>query len=162
MSADWGKKFEARFKLDWQKSFPRKFLIRLHDQVTRYKKVSKNPSDFIGFLANYAWLLECKETSSSTLNFSKVSQLDTMLEMVTNYDNLVGYVIVWFRMFDRVIAVSADSMDQMRQDGLKSVNINKFSLLAEKYHWIEIPSIKKQKYLESDYRILLEEVQDEH
>ena len=38
----------------------------------------------------------------------------------------------------------------MKSDGLKSININKL----DDYNYVEIPSVKKRTFLNSDYRIL--------
>ena len=56
-----GKDFEKKFKEDWQKSFSNdSTVIRLYDQMSGFKKVSKNPCDFICYSYPYQYLIECK------------------------------------------------------------------------------------------------------
>ena len=60
-------------------------------------------------------------------------------------------VVIWFIDHDRVIFVPLDTVTKMKQDGCKSVNINKL----DGYDYKEIPSSKKRVLMESDYSILI-------
>ena len=64
-----GKDFEKKFKEDWQKSFSNdSTVIRLYDQMSGFKKVSKNPCDFICYSYPYQYLIECKYTKKTNNN----------------------------------------------------------------------------------------------
>ena len=157
-TASLGKKFEQVFLKDWKKSFPNTFIYRLPDQVTGYKITSQNPSDFLAYNNGLLWLLECKETKEGTLNFSKVRQLDLLKEYIA-FEGVYPYIIVWFSSFDKVLAVPVETALKIRNDGKKSISLK---MLEEKsYNIIEIPSIKKRTFLESDYTILLKEKEND-
>ena len=57
----------------------------------------------------YLWMLECKETNEGTINFAKIPQLDRTegLKDFIGIKDVQPYIIVWFRKFDKVIAVPA-------------------------------------------------------
>lgn len=156
MADNKGKEFEKRFYENWKSSFPGKFIIRLYDQVSRYKDVSKNPCDYISVLENKVWLLECKELLGNTLNFAKAPQVERMSDLIDEFDNVVGYLIIWFRSHDQVIMVPAKEALRMKKDGLKSINIKDVD--SGKYRMIKIPSVKQRVFLDSDYKIILEDL----
>ena len=54
-------------------------------------------------------MLECKETNEGTINFAKIPQLDRTegLKDFIGIKDVQPYIIVWFRKFDKVIAVPA-------------------------------------------------------
>lgn len=52
-SSVYGKKFEQRFKLDWQRSFPGTFFFRLKDNMNGYKETAQNPCDFLAMHNGY-------------------------------------------------------------------------------------------------------------
>ena len=147
-----GKAFESEFRKDWKKSFPNTFLYRLPDQVSGYKTSSQNPCDFIAFNNNTLWMLECKETTEGTINFSKIPQLERLEEYI-GLENVEQYIIVWYSQFDKVIACPASEALKMKKDGKKSISLK---MLADKsYNIIEVPSIKKRVFMESDYTCLI-------
>ena len=154
-NSEYGKKFEDRFRKDWKRCFPDTFLFRLEDQITGYRDTSQNPCDFLAMNNGYMWLLECKETQEGTLNFSKVPQLDRDegLSTYIGLKNVQPYIIIWFRKFDKVIAVPALEALRMKRDGLKSISLK---MLGDKaYYMIELPSVKLRLFLETDYTYLL-------
>lgn len=153
-----GKKFEETFKSDWRKSFPNTFLWRIPDQQNGYLG-SKNFSDFLAFHNDFLWLLECKETKEGTINFSKISQLDVMKDYLV-YNSVLGYIIIWYSKFDKILAVSCQEALRIR-DELKMKSISLKMLENKSYNIIEIPAVKKRVFLTADYTKLLEKVKEE-
>ena len=153
MAINRGKQFEQKFKTDWQKSFPHTWIYRLPDQVSCYKGASRNPCDFLAYHSTYLWMLECKETKEGTLNFSKIGQFD-LLQSNLQFDGVKPYLIIWFEKFDKVFAVPFQEVVRMKDDGLKSVSLK--NLEKKLYNNIEIPSVKKRVFLDSDYSVIVD------
>lgn len=61
-----GKKFEEKFKEDWKRTFPQSVILRLADQQSRYYGASSNPCDFICFVNNNLFFIECKTHKGNT------------------------------------------------------------------------------------------------
>jgi Holliday junction resolvase len=147
---NYGKQFEKKVKEDFLK-LPYSVCLRLPDQVTGYKITSQNPCDFIGFAERQLFMLECKSTHGTTLNFSAMRQ----------YDRLLGYknipyvhpgIIVWFNDYSKVAFVPIKTLEKMKLDGLKSINIK---MLDEKqYNIIVIPAIQKRVFMDCDFMVL--------
>ena len=146
-----GKDFEKRFERDFKSSFPLSTIIRLPDQISYYKQSSRNVCDYICFTDDRLFLVECKETIGNTFNWAKFKQYDIMLSYKDNY-HVVPIIIIWFIDHDKILATRVDEIEKMKQDGLKSININHLG----NYQILDIPSVKKRVYLESDYKAILE------
>ena len=63
-------------------------------------------------------------------------------------------VVIWYTEKDRVIYVPLKTIEKMKQDGKKSVNIR--TIDAEGYEFIDIPSAKKRVFMDSDYSVMLD------
>ena len=151
MKTNIGKAFETHFYADWKKSFPNTFIYRLHDQVTGYKVTSQNPCDFIAYNNNQLWLLETKSHNGLSIPFTAIPQYERLLA----YKNMPGVnplIIIWFKEKDRVLAVPIIEAEKMVKDGKKSISLK--MLDDQSYNIIEIPSVKKRVFLDSDYSIL--------
>ena len=151
-SANKGKSWEEHFRQDWRKCFPNTFIFRLKDQMTGYKETSGNPCDFLCFPRNnQLFMVECKEHKGASIPFTAIPQYERLLE----YKNLPGVypgVLLWLSEKDKVMWISILEMEKMVKDGKKSIGLK---MLQEKsYNIIEIPSVKKRVYLDSDYTIL--------
>lgn len=151
-SANKGKSWEEHFRQDWRKCFPNTFIFRLKDQMTGYKETSGNPCDFFCFPGNnQLFMVECKEHKGASIPFTAIPQYERLLE----YKNLPGVypgVLLWLSEKDKVMWISIIEMEKMVKDGKKSIGLK---MLKEKsYNIIEIPSVKKRVYLDSDYTIL--------
>lgn len=158
MSVDYGKEWEKKFQLQFTSQFPGKLLERLYDQVSMYKDVSQNPADYYLFANKTLAYIECKETGEGTLNFSKFPQLDRMLEKI-KYEDVKAYVLIWYRKKQRVVAVSAQEADKIRQDGNKSIAL---SMLEKKsYNIIEIPATFPRTYPMCDWSKLIEVIDND-
>ena len=145
-----GKDFENRFKLDWNNCFQNSFLIRLNDNTTGYKNVSRNPSDFIGFINGRLFLIEVKSHYGNTFNFkSDFRQYDELLKY-KNIEGVYPCIIIWFIDHDKVLFANIKDIESMINQGKKSINIKDFA----EYNIKEVPSIKLRTFLKSDYSFL--------
>ena len=151
---DLGKKFEEIFKQNWKKCFPGPFIFRLKDQMSGFLETSGNPCDFICFPSKYLFLIECKEHRGNSIPFTVIPQYERLLNY-KDIQNVRPGILIWFSEKDKVIWVSIQEAEKMVLDGKKSISLK---MLEEKsYNIIEIPSIKKRVFMESDYTILVTE-----
>lgn len=150
MANNRGKAFEQVFRENWKKSFPGTFLYRFPDQLSGYLG-SHNPSDFIAFNNSTLYLIECKSHEGNTIPFTAISQHE-ILKSYVGLEGIRSGVVLWMIDHDRVIYVPADSITKMKADGKKSINIK--TIDADGYRYIEIPSVKKRVFMESDYTVM--------
>lgn len=148
-----GKEFEQHFAKDWKKCFPKTFILRLKDDTSGYYGTGKNPCDFLCFPKSKLYMLETKSHYDNRFPFSDFSQYDTLIKYKDCKNVEIG-LIVWFIDFDKILYFPLDSITQMMNDGLKSINLRKIDELNKYYH-IEVPSIKKRVFLESDYSCII-------
>ena len=151
MAENLGKKFEKRFALDWCKSFPDCFFLRLPDQQSGYFGTSRNICDFITFTGTKLFLIECKSIRKNTFPLTNFTQYDK-LKQFKHIKNVNIGVILWFIDHDAIVYVPISTYEQIRDARLKSINIK--MLNDNKYKLIPIPAIKKIKFLVADYSIL--------
>ena len=151
MALNKGKKFEKNFKDCFLNTVPNASLDRLYDQVSGYKAIS-NICDFIGYSKPLIMYLECKSHKGNTFPLSNLSQYDKLVRKVGIPGVRTG-VVIWFEEHDRIIYVPIKTITQMFKDGKKSVNIR--TIDEEGYRFFNIPSVKKQTYMNSNYSILL-------
>ena len=150
---NYGKEWEKKFAAQWRAAFPTNLLERIQDQVSGYKTVSQNVADYYAFINHKLVYIECKETQEGTLNFSKFPQLDRLLDKM-QYEDVLGFVVIWFRKYQKVIMVNALDADQMRKDDHASIAL---SMLQKKsYNIIEIPSATYKMYPKCDFKIMKE------
>lgn len=150
MAVNRGKSFEAKFKEDWERTVS-KCIDRLYDSVSGYKSVT-NISDFIAYKQPNIFYLECKSHKENTFPFSNLSQYDKLLAKVGIPGVRTG-VIIWFIDHDIIIYVPIKTVKQMKENGLKSVNIR--TIDRDGYKYYEIPTTKKRVFLDGDYSVLL-------
>lgn len=152
MGENKGKKFEARFREDWLKSFPRSFCYRLPDQISYYHN-SSNPCDFICFTNSTLFLLELKTHNGNTFPLANLTQYEKLL----SYDCIdrckVGMVL-WMIDHDCVVFIPINTIKQLKDEGKKSFNIKD---LDKGYKLTIIPTIKRRTFLTADYTKLLED-----
>ena len=149
MPQNFGKKFEQKVREDFKK-IGGSFVYRLPDQVGGFKGGS-NVSDFICYVEPNIFLLEVKSTSGNTFPLTNLTQLEKLLE----YKNIPGLrkgVVIWYTERDKVIYVPAITFEKMKLDGKKSINIR--TLAEDGYDFVEVPSVKKRVFLDSDYSVL--------
>lgn len=159
-NTDVGKKFENRFKQDYQRCFPNTLIYRLPDQQSGYAGGSANPCDFLCFTGNEVLMVECKAHKGSSIPFSAIRQYEKMLSYKGLEKTYPG-VVVWFYEKDIVIWVSIEEMEKMIEDGEKSIGLR---MIDEKkpykklYNITVIPSKKLRTFMESDYNYLVEKL----
>lgn len=154
MSSNQGKAFEQKFKEDFLK-IPNSSLDRLVDIMSGYKYIS-NICDFIGYVFPNIFYLELKSIKGNTFPLTNLTQYDKLLQKAGIKGVRTG-VVIWFRDHDRVLYVPIKTVQQLKKDNKKSVNIK--TIAEEAYRVIEIPSKKKRVFLDSDYSILTELVE---
>lgn len=149
MASNYGKKFEAQFNDDWQQSFPFSFIMRLHDQVSGYKEISKNPCDFIAYVHPYFFMIECKSTEDNTFNFGKLRQY-TQLVSYDGINGLSAGVVIWFIKHSKVCWVPIDEVQRLKKEGYKSIHVKMID--DENYKVYELESEKKRVFLNTNYQ----------
>lgn len=152
MAINKGKAFEAIFKADWKKSFPKGTIDRLYDQVSGYKTIS-NISDFLGYNYPFIYYLECKSHKGGTWNFDNLTQYDKLCTKIGIKGVMAG-VVLWMIERDLIVYLPITTIKKMKEDGLKSFNVKNYFTNPEEYDIIKVPSIKKRAFMQSDYRIL--------
>jgi hypothetical protein len=158
MATNKGKAWEDKFRQDWRKCFPNTFIFRLKDQMTGYKETSGNPCDFLCFPGNgELFLVECKEHKGASIPFTAIPQYDRLLEY-QGFPGVRAGVVLWLSDKDRVFWISIDEMEKIVKDGKKSIGLKMFE--DKSYNIIEIPSVKKRVYLDSDYTVLTDGKQE--
>ena len=124
---------------------------RLYDTKNGFKAIV-NISDFIGYSYPNIFYLECKSHLVNTFPLANLTQYDKLITKVGIKGVRVG-VILWFIDHDRVCYVPISTITKMKADDKKSVNVK---MLDDKsYNIVEIPSVKKRVFLDSDYSCLL-------
>lgn len=146
MAKNYGKDFERKFKEDFLK-IPDSTLDRLPDIMSGYKSI-KGICDFIGYIYPNIYYLECKSVHGNTFPLTSLTQYDKMLPK-TKVKGVRTGVIIWFVDHSKVVYVPISSVERMRQDNIKSVNIK--MLAGSEYSIFEMPSSKKRVFLDTDY-----------
>lgn len=150
MAINKGKQWETKVREDFTRTFPYGTIDRLYDPVGGYVGV-RNICDFIAYNCPNIFYLEVKSINGTTFPFSNLSQYEKLLKKV-NIKGVRTGVVIWYREKDRVIYAPISTITQMKNDGKKSININKD---LDTYRLIEIPGIKKRVFMECDYSILM-------
>lgn len=151
--ADLGKKFEEKFRSDWTKAFPNTFVFRLKDQMSGYREVSGNPCDFLCYPGGALFMIECKEHRGASVPFTAIPQYERLLEYKGKQNTYPG-VVIWFSEKDLVVWVDIEEMEKMVLDGEKSIGIR--MLKNKLYNIVELPSVKKRLYMDTDYKYLVD------
>lgn len=149
MAQNRGKEFEARFKQQFLASFPNSFILRLPDQVSGYKYTSSNICDFIGYAKGKLYLIECKTHLGASFPLSNLSQYNKLLPYVGIPGVRVG-VVLWLIDKDKIFYVPINTVIQMKIKNKKSISYKDI----DKWRIMEIPSIKKVVFMDSDYSVL--------
>lgn len=150
MAVSRGKQFEQHLKSDFMK-LPGSFIYRLPDQMNGFKTTSRNPCDFFAYVHPNCFLLEAKSIVGNTFPIANLTQF----ELLNSYKNIPGLrkgVVIWFIDKSKIIYVPISTIEQMKIDDKKSINIR--TIETDGYNYIEIPSKKKRVFLESDYSVL--------
>lgn len=151
MADNLGKKFELKFKEDFAK-IPNSSIDRIYDVTSGYYGL-RNICDFIGYCYPRIYYLECKSILGNTFPLSNLKQYDK-LRGKTGIKGVIVGVIIWFRDHDKVVFVPINTITQLKEEGKKSVHVN--MIKDNKYKIIDIPSVKKRTFLDSDYTVLID------
>jgi Holliday junction resolvase len=148
----YGKAWERKVKEDFLK-LPDSVCLRLPDQVTGYKTTSQNPCDFIGFAERQLFMLECKSTHGTTINFSAMKQYNRLLAY-KNKPFVHPGILVWFNDYSKVIFAPIKTLEKLKLDGFKSINVTLLNSDLKDYNLIIIPFIQKRIFPDCDYTVL--------
>lgn len=147
-----GKQFEQKFREDFSK-IPGSVVIRLPDQVSGFKATSANISDFFCYVKPTLFFIEVKSISGNTFPIKDLRQYE-LLKQHEGIPGLKRGVVIWFTEKDRVLYVPVSTFTKMIAEGKKSVNIR--TIDSEDYDFVDIPSVKKRVFMDSDYSCLLD------
>lgn len=157
MAINRGKSFEEKVKNDWIRTVPDSFILRLPDQVSQYHGTSSNISDFIAFAKRSLWLIECKSIHGNTFPLVNLRQYEKLVSYKDTKHVYPG-ILLWWVDHQKVAWVPIDSIQKMKKDDKKSINIK--MLNSDEYKLVEIPSVPKRVFLDSDYSALLKLVEE--
>lgn len=158
MAKSRGKQFEDKFAENWNRTFPGGFLLRLHDQLSGYKTVSKNPCDYIAYNNGIFYMLECKSHEGASLPVTSIPQYETLLDIANKNKRGVRVgVVVWFIEKNSVYYIPVKTIQKLLEDNIKSVNPEKVK--DKGYSIFSIPSNKLRVFMNSDYSVM-EETKD--
>ena len=153
MGMNYGKKFEQKFKEDWGKTMPNSSFDRLVDTMNGYKYIS-NISDFICYKYPNIFYLETKSHYGNTFPLTNLTQYEKLKDKWEQKikGTRIG-AIIWFIDHDRVLYVPISTIVKMKENNKKSINIK--TIDQEDYYVVNIPSIKKRMFMDSDYSVLI-------
>lgn len=147
MARDRGKAFEAKFKEDFQK-LADSSIDRLYDVMSGYKAI-KQVSDFIGYLYPNIFYIECKSHKGASIPITNITQYESLKTKV-GIKGVRSGVVLWLYEKDRVFYIPTKTITKLIEDGEKSIGLRHL----DKYRIIEIPSVKKRVFMNSDYSVL--------
>ena len=131
---------------------------RLPDPVGGYSGI-RNICDYTCYKYPYNYYLECKCTYENTLNFKSAiteDQWQGLLEKSKYYGVLAG-ICIWFISYEVTIFVPIQQLEQLKQDGKKSLNIKDINENNELMYF-NIPGRKKRTYFDYDGKLFLQEL----
>ena len=146
---NYGKQFEQKFAQDIRQ-IPGVSVDRLYDPVSGYRSIS-NISDYIVYKYPEIFYMEVKSIHGNTFPLTNLTQYEKLKSKIGIKGVRAG-VTIWFCDRDRVVYVPVETIKRMREEGLKSVNIR--TIDDTDYEFINIPSVKKRVFMDSDYRVL--------
>lgn len=147
MAVNRGKQFEQKFKEDFLK-LPNSTIDRLYDIMSGYKAISQ-VSDFIAYKYPNIFYTECKSHKGASIPINNITQYESLLSKVGIKGVRAG-VVLWLYEKDKVFYIPIKTIKQLKDDGEKSIGLRHL----DKYRIIEIPSVKKRVFMDSDYSVL--------
>lgn len=151
MAISYGKSFELKVREDLSK-IDGISVDRLYDQTGKYYGV-RNISDLIVYKFPFMVFMEVKSHKGNTFPLENLTQYERLITK-KGIKGIKAGAVIWFVEKDAVLWVPIESFEQMKVDGLKSVNV--LTTDREKYNIFTIPSIKKRVFMDSDYSKLFE------
>lgn len=162
MASNEGKGFEQNFKENFEKLGDNAKAIRIYDTENNRKGV-RNICDFCCYNYPYSFLIECKSHKARTFPIQSKDKKTGEFKPFRQYDKLLGYknvkgmvvgVVLWFYKLDRIFFISIEELEKMIKDEKRSISVDDFD--KKVYNIIEVPSIKKRTFMNSDYSVLME------
>lgn len=152
-----GKAFEGQFKKDWLR-MKNSTCDRLPDIMSGYKAMS-GICDFITYKFPLIFYMECKVIEKgNTFALTRLTQYDKLITKA-NIPGVRAGAVLWFTEKDKVVFVPITTFKKLIADGAKSFNIK--YLETGEYEAIDIPSVKKVTFMDSDYSILCKPTEEE-
>ena len=150
MAKNNGKKFEQVIRESFEK-VEGVSVDRIPDQTTRYKG-STNVCDFIVYKYPKLFYIECKSTHGNTFPLTNIrdNQWEGLLEK-SKIPGVVAGVLIWWVDKDVTRFFTINSLDNLRQDGQKSVRYD-----HEEPWSCEITGEKKRVYFDYDMQPFLD------
>ena len=141
-----GKDFEQIIKDGFLK-VPDTTVERLPDPTNGYLGI-RNPCDFLIYHYPNIYYIECKTTHSHRLPFTNVTfnQRVGMLD-ASKVNGVIAGIICWFIPMDKTYFIPIQAYENLRLDGVKSLNLNKPEQMED---WIEIHGTKKRVFFDYD------------
>ena len=149
MAKNYGKAFEEKFKKDFG-LLEGSSIDRLFDVVSGYKSI-RQVADFICYRYPNIFYIECKSHKGASLPIANITQYENLKKKV-GIPGVRSGVILWLYEKDKVFYIPTATVTKLKEDGEKSVGLRHIG----KYRIIEIPSVKKRVFMDSDYSILKE------
>lgn len=144
MKQNRGKQFEKVAREQLEKAGY--FVLRLQDPMGGFAGVS-NPCDLVAYNGFALYLIECKAVHGKALNFKshiRPNQLNGMCAALEKQENIYAGFLIWFIDYDRIISISAKSIKQAKDMGVKG-------MYADTAAGLEIPATKKRVLLVPDF-----------
>ena len=151
MAVNRGKQWEAKLKEDFSK-MSGAYIYRVPDQLGGLKGQT-GICDFIAYKFPKIFFIEAKTILGNTFPLTNFTQFDKLMSIPNNQGVHRG-VMLWFQDHQRVLYVPLLTIAKMKQDGKKSVNIR--TIDQDGYDYLNIPSVQKRVFLDSDYSAMME------
>lgn len=148
MAVSRGKAFELKVRSDLKK-IPEISIDRIFDSVSGYKNIS-NISDLIFYKYPFICYGEIKSHLGNTFPITNLTQYEKLIAK-KGIKGVRAGVILWFIDHDKVLWIPIETFEKLKNEGAKSVNVK---LDYDKYNILEIPSVKRRVFMDSDYSVL--------
>lgn len=152
MSVNRGKQFEAKFKADIIATLPNCSIDRLLDQQSGYLSI-RNISDFILYKYPSIYYIECKSHKGNTFPLINITQYDKLLGKV-GIPGVRAGVVLWLIEHDVVVYLPISFITYLKENNYKSFNVKMINNPDLNTKFLNIPSIKRRVFLDSDYSVL--------
>ena len=122
MAVDRGKELEGKFEeaLDLLRDYNVGY-TRLYDVTMGYKGI-KNPCDFIVYKKPTEFYVECKSSNENTVNFSRLTQYEDLLER-SEIDGIRAGFFIWYVEHKETYWVDVKYVKKLKENNYKSINI---------------------------------------
>lgn len=151
MAVNRGKQWESKLKEDFSK-MSGAYIYRVPDQLGGMKGQT-GICDFIAYKFPKIFFIEAKTILGNTFPLTNFTQFDKLMS-IPNIQGVHRGVMLWFQDHQRVLYVPLLTIAKMKQDGKKSVNIR--TIDSDGYEYLNVPSVQKRVFLDSDYSVMME------